>query len=59
MRDLPKRIADVLLAVEATLRSSGTGELQSRRESVLLCSQPFCMDISGSHSGCNGSFCRA
>ncbi len=44
MHDIPNRIADVLLGVEATLRTSGQWERQQPPESALLSTQPFCID---------------
>jgi len=44
MHDIPQRIADVLLEVEANLRSSGIWDENQPPESALASSQPFCTD---------------
>ena len=44
MHDIPKRIADILLEVEATLRRSGRWERARPPESALGSQQPFCLD---------------
>lgn len=44
MHDIPGRIADVLLEVEANLRSSGKWEQQPPDSRDLSSGQPFCID---------------
>lgn len=44
MHDIPQRIADVLLEVEANLRISGIWDEHQPPESALASSQPFCTD---------------
>jgi uncharacterized protein YqcC (DUF446 family) len=44
MHDIPGRIADVLLEVEATLRTSGKWELEPPDSRDLGSAQPFCID---------------
>lgn len=44
MHDIPNRIADVLLEVEATLRLSGKWEEQRPPAKALASSLPFCVD---------------
>ncbi len=44
MHDIPNRIADVLLEVEATLRTNGKWDEISPDSSALSSKQPFCMD---------------
>ena len=44
MHDIPNRIADVLLEVEAILRTSGKWDRCQPPEGALLSSQPFCID---------------
>jgi len=44
MHDIPNRIADVLLEVEAILRTSGRWDTFQPPEGALLSSQPFCID---------------
>ena len=44
MHDIPNRIADVLLEVEAILRSSGKWETSRPPAAALVSSQPFCID---------------
>ena len=44
MHDIPHRIADVLMDVEATLRSSGRWEVLRPPEGALLSPEPFCID---------------
>lgn len=44
MHDIPSRIADVLLEVEAVLRASGRWEWRPPPESDLRSTQPFCID---------------
>ena len=44
MHDIPSRIADVLLEVEANLRVSGKWEQHRPSESDLTSGIPFCMD---------------
>jgi uncharacterized protein YqcC (DUF446 family) len=44
MHDIPHRIADVLLQVEANLRTSGKWELQPPPSRALNSTQPFCID---------------
>jgi uncharacterized protein YqcC (DUF446 family) len=44
MHDIPQRIADVLLEVEAQLRISGKWEQRQPPQSALSSSQPFCID---------------
>jgi len=46
MHDIPGRIADVLLDVEADLCASGKWEL-ARPDSRLGSAQPFCIDTLG------------
>jgi uncharacterized protein YqcC (DUF446 family) len=44
MHDIPNRIADVLLEVEATLRTSGKWDAYRPPQEALVSSQPFCFD---------------
>ncbi len=44
MHDIPNRIADVLLEVEANLRISGKWENNQPSERALTSIEPFCMD---------------
>jgi uncharacterized protein YqcC (DUF446 family) len=44
MHDIPNRIADVLLEVEATLRTSGRWDAYQPSQEALVSSQPFCFD---------------
>ena len=44
MHDIPNRIADVLLEVEANLRSSGRWDPDRPPEAALGSQQPFCLD---------------
>ena len=44
MHDIPNRIADVLLELEATLRSGGMWDRQQPPESALASTQPFSID---------------
>jgi len=44
MHDIPNRIADVLLEVEATLRTSGKWDAYQPPQEALVSSQPFCFD---------------
>jgi uncharacterized protein YqcC (DUF446 family) len=44
MHDIPNRIADVLLEVEAILRINGKWDESSPGSSALASKQPFCMD---------------
>ena len=44
MHDIPNRIADVLLEVEATLRINGKWDESSPDSGALASKQPFCMD---------------
>lgn len=44
MHDIPDRIADILLQVEATLRSSGQWDSYKPEYSALSSTQPFCLD---------------
>ena len=44
MHDIPDRIADVLLEVEATLRINGKWDEISPDSNALASKQPFCMD---------------
>ncbi len=44
MHDIPNRIADVLLEVEATLRISGKWDEDSPDSNALASKQPFCVD---------------
>ena len=44
MHDIPNRIADVLLEVEATLRINGKWDESSPDSNALASKQPFCMD---------------
>ncbi len=44
MHDIPNRIADILLEVEATLRSSGLWDTSRPAHSALNSRQPFCLD---------------
>jgi uncharacterized protein YqcC (DUF446 family) len=44
MHDISNRIADVLLEVEATLRTSGKWEASRPPAAALVSSQPFCID---------------
>jgi uncharacterized protein YqcC (DUF446 family) len=44
MHDIPNRIADVLLEVEATLRTSGKWDALRPPEGALLSAEPFCID---------------
>lgn len=44
MHDIPQRIADVLLEVEANLRISGNWDQAQPPETALASTQPFCID---------------
>ena len=44
MHDSPNRIADILLEVEATLRSNGLWDARQPACSALHSTQPFCLD---------------
>ena len=44
MHDIPNRIADVLLELEASLRSSGRWEPAMPPAEALVSTQPFCLD---------------
>mgnify|MGYP000597378316 CR=1 FL=1 len=44
MHDIPNRIADVLLEVEATLRTSGKWEKSRPAAAALVSPEPFCLD---------------
>ena len=44
MHDIPNRIADILLEVEATLRSHGLWDTGQPAVSALSSTQPFCLD---------------
>ncbi|HEC29207.1 MAG TPA: YqcC family protein [Gammaproteobacteria bacterium] len=44
MHDIPLRIADVILEVEANLRINGKWEKKQPSNSALASSQPFCID---------------
>ena len=44
MHDIPNRIADVLLEIEANLRINGKWDETSPGSSALASKQPFCMD---------------
>lgn len=44
MHDIPNRIADVLLEVEANLRSSGRWDPDRPPETALGSTEPFCLD---------------
>ena len=44
MHDIPNRIADVLLEVEAILRVNGKWDENSPDSIALASKQPFCMD---------------
>ena len=44
MHDIPNRIADVLLEVEAILRTSGKWDTFRPPQGALLSSRPFCID---------------
>ncbi len=44
MHDIPNRIADVLLEVEALLRISGKWDAYRPSTDALLSSEPFCID---------------
>lgn len=44
MHDIPNRIADILLEVEATLRTHGKWDEESPTSHALASAQPFCMD---------------
>ena len=44
MHDIPNRIADVLLEVEATLRTSGKWDAYQPPREALVSAQPFCFD---------------
>ncbi len=44
MHDIPNRIADVLLEVEAVLRTHGKWDTTSPTSHALASAQPFCMD---------------
>jgi uncharacterized protein YqcC (DUF446 family) len=44
MHDIPQRIADVILEVEANLRTIGRWEKTSPPVTALASSQPFCID---------------
>jgi uncharacterized protein YqcC (DUF446 family) len=47
MHDIPERIADVLLEVEANLRTSGKWEQEAPDTRDLNSTQPFCIDTLG------------
>ncbi|UCC56638.1 MAG: YqcC family protein [Gammaproteobacteria bacterium] len=44
MHDIPNRIADILLEVEANLRTSGKWDAYQPPQEALISSQPFCFD---------------
>ena len=44
MHDIPNRIADILLEVEANLRTSGKWDKIQPSDHALTSSQPFCID---------------
>ena len=44
MHDIPSRIADVLLEVEATFRTSGRWDQYQPPETAFVSEQPFCID---------------
>jgi len=44
MHDIPERIADVLLEVEANIRTSGRWEQEPPHRRDLSSTQPFCVD---------------
>jgi len=44
MHDIPNRIADVLLEVEANLRSSGRWDPDRPPDAALCSNAPFCLD---------------
>ncbi len=44
MHDIPNRIADVLLEVEAALRTSGRWDSYRPPQEALVSPQPFCLD---------------
>lgn len=44
MHDIPRRIANVLMEVEASLRASGKWGRQSPSPSALASAEPFCID---------------
>ena len=44
MHDIPNRIADILLEVEATLRHNGLWDTRQPACSALNSMQPFCLD---------------
>lgn len=44
MHDIPQRIADVVLEVEANLRVSGQWEQDAPSPAAMASSQPFCLD---------------
>jgi uncharacterized protein YqcC (DUF446 family) len=44
MHDIPNRIADVLLEVEANLRNSGRWDRARPPGTALVSTQPFCLD---------------
>jgi uncharacterized protein YqcC (DUF446 family) len=44
MHDIPNRIADVLLEVEAALRTSGKWEKSRPAAAALVSPEPFCLD---------------
>jgi uncharacterized protein YqcC (DUF446 family) len=47
MYDIPERIANVLLEVEAALRDGGKWETAKPPAEALHCEMPFCIDILG------------
>jgi uncharacterized protein YqcC (DUF446 family) len=47
MHDIPERIADVLLELEAALRAGGKWETTKPPASALHCEMPFCIDTLG------------
>jgi uncharacterized protein YqcC (DUF446 family) len=44
MHDIPNRIADILLEVEATLRTSGKWDACQPPQEALASPEPFCLD---------------
>ena len=44
MHDIPERIADVILEIEATLRTNGKWDTCQPPDSSLASTQPFCID---------------
>ncbi len=44
MHDIPQRIADIVLEVEANLRVSGQWEQTQPSSTAMASSQPFCLD---------------